>query len=126
MYPTISTMRSLVLGVGAAAFAAAAHAQINDSIRGAASEANHFIATPKGWKQPKTPWGEPDITSTLNMMQTAFMPLERCATSYRPGSPPCDMNKRWLTDAEYAQRVEAAKAPDRSRELFKQGNLGGA
>ena len=126
MHPIILTTRSLWLGAGAAFLVATAQAQINDSIRGAASEANHFIPTPKGWKQPKTPWGEPDIQSTLNMMQTAFMPLERCATSYRPGSPPCDMNKRWLTEEEYAQRVEAAKAPDRSRELFKQGNLGGA
>jgi hypothetical protein len=127
MHPITSTTRSVLLGAAAAAmFVATANAQINDSIRGAASEANHFIATPKGWKQPKTPWGEPDIQSTLNMMQTAFMPLERCATSYRPGAPPCDMNKRWLTEEEYNQRVEAAKAPDRSRELFKQGNLGGA
>jgi hypothetical protein len=121
-------IRNTLLGVGAALwFTGIAEAQINDSIRGAASEANHFIATPKGWKQPKTPWGEPDIQATLNMMQTAFMPLERCATSYRPGSPPCDMNKRWLTDEEYNQRVEAAnKAGDRSRDLFKQGDLGGA
>ncbi len=36
------------------------------------------------------------------------------------------MNKRWLTDEEYNKRVEAANQPDRSRELFKQGNLGGA
>src|SRR5690242_9345334 len=126
MNPPMLTMRSLWVVVGAAALAATAQAQINDSIRGPASEANHFIATPKGWKQPKTPWGEPDIQSTLNMMQTAFMPLERCATSYRPGSPPCDMNKRWLTEEEYAKRVEQANQPDRSRELFKQGNLGGA
>ena len=126
MHPNILTTRSLLLGAGAAVLVATAQAQINDSVRGAASEANHFIATPKGWKQPKTPWGEPDIQSTLNMMQTAFMPLERCATSYRPGSPPCDMNKKWLTEEEYAQRVEQAKQPDRSRELFKQGNLGGA
>src|SRR6185503_13234302 len=121
MRPILSTMRSLLLAAAGAAIAAVAHAQINDSIRGPASEANHFIATPKGWKQPKTPWGEPDITSTLNMMQTAFMPLERCATSYRPGSPPCDMNKKWLTEEEYAKRVEQANQPDRSRELFKQG-----
>ena len=126
MHSPISTMRSLLLVVGAAALVATAQAQINDSIRGAASEANHFIATPNGWKQPKTPWGEPDIQASLNMMQTAFMPLERCGTSYRPGAPPCDMNKRFLTEEEYNQRVIAANQPDRSRELFKQGNLGGA
>ncbi len=79
MHSPILTTRSLLLVVGAAALVATAQAQINDSIRGAASEANHFIATPKGWKtQPRTPWGEPDIQATLNMMQTAFMPLERC------------------------------------------------
>jgi hypothetical protein len=123
----MSTTRSALLGAAATAiFVATAHAQINDSIRGAPSEANHFIETPKGWKHPKTAWGEPDIQAMLNMMQTAFMPLERCGTSYRPGAPPCDMNKKWLTEEEYNQRVEAAKQPDRSRELFKQGNLGGA
>ncbi len=127
MHRIVSTMRTVLLVAAATAmFVATANAQINDSIRGAASEANHFIATPKGWKQPKTPWGEPDIQSSLNMMQTAFMPLERCGTSYRPGAAPCDMNKRWLTEEEYNQRVEAAKRPDRSRELFKEGNLGGA
>ena len=127
MRPTTVTTRLLLLGAGVVALVATAHADINDSIRGAASEANHFIATPKGWKHPKTPWGEPDIQSTLNMMQTAFMPLERCGTSYRPTSPPCDMNKQWLTEEEYNQRVEAAnKTGDRSRELFKQGNIGGA
>src|SRR6185295_10213170 len=72
MHPIISTTRSALLGAAATGLlVTTANAQINDSIRGAASEANHFIATPKGWKQPKTPWGEPDITSTLNMMQTA-------------------------------------------------------
>jgi len=126
MHTPMLTMRSLLVVVGAAVLVATAQAQINDSIRGAASEANHFIATPNGWKQPKTPWGEPDIQATLNMMQTAFMPLERCGTSYRPGAPPCDMNKRFLTEEEYQQRVVAANQPDRSRELFKQGNLGGA
>ena len=89
---------------------AAAHAQINDRIRGAPSEANHFIATPRGWQHPKTAWGEPDIQAQLDMMQAAGITLERCATSYRaalaagtaaPGArrrrrratPACDMNK---------------------------------
>jgi hypothetical protein len=128
MYLITSTMRNALLAAGAAVtLVSVAQAQINDSVRGPASEANHFIATPKGWKQPKTPWGEPDIRSTLNMMQTAFMPLERCGTSYRPGAPPCDMNKKWLTEEEFNQRVAAAaKQTDRSRDLFKQGDLGGA
>jgi len=121
-----STLR-YALVVAALGFGVAAQAQINDSIRGAASEANHFIETPKGWKHPMTPWGEPDIQATLDMMQASGVPLERCANSYRPGAPPCDMNKKWLTDEEYKQRVDAALArPDRSKELAKQGNFGGA
>ena len=128
MHFITSTVRNALIGVGAVvALVGVAQAEINDSIRGAPSEANHFIGTPKGWKQPKTPWGEPDIGATLNMMQTAFMPLERCGTSYRPGAPPCDMNKRWLTEEEFNKRVEAAaKQGDRSTELFKEGDVGGA
>jgi hypothetical protein len=123
-----STLRSALLGATAAALlVATAQAQIDDSIRGAASEANNFIATPKGWKPPKTEWGEPDIRATLNMMQTAFVPLERCGAGYRIGAPPCDMNKKWLTEEEYNQRLEAAaKQVDRSTQLLKEGNLGGS
>ena len=36
-------------------------AEIDDSVRGAPSEANHFIGTPEGWEHPMTPWGEPDL-----------------------------------------------------------------
>jgi hypothetical protein len=124
----IPTMRSVLLGAAATAtFVATANAKINDSIRGVPSEANHFIETPRGWEHPKTPWGEPDIQATLNMMQAAGVPLERCANSYRPGAPPCDMNKQWLTQEEYDERVEAARnRPDRSRQLAEQGNFGGA
>ncbi|HUL83346.1 MAG TPA: hypothetical protein VL131_14445 [Gammaproteobacteria bacterium] len=121
-----STVRYTLFGA-AMALAVVAQAQINDSIRGAPSEANHFIETPKGWKHPMTPWGEPDIQATLDMMQASGVPLERCANSYRPGAPPCDPNKKWLTEEEYKQRVEAAAGrPDRSKELAKQGNFGGA
>src|SRR5690349_12565272 len=74
------TMRTLLLGTAAAAiFVTTTYGQINDSIRGVPSEANHFIETPKGWVHPKTPWGEPDIAANLNMMQAAGIPLERCA-----------------------------------------------
>ena len=89
-------MRSLLLGLTATAvFVATTHGQ---SILGPPSEANHFVAAPEGWVHPKTPWGEPDLQATLNMMQAANVPLERCANSYRFGGPPCDMNKKWLTD----------------------------
>ena len=80
------------------------------SILGPPSEANHFIETPKGWVHPKTPWGEPDIQATLNMMQAAGVPLERCANSYRFGGPPCDMNKAWWTEEEYKQRDRRRRA----------------
>jgi hypothetical protein len=126
MYPMKSTLR-LAFAATTLALATVAYAQINDSIRGAPSEANHFVETPNGWKNPMTPWGEPDIRAKLDMMQASGVPLERCASSYRPGAPPCDPNKKWLTEEEYKQRVEAAAARgDRSTQLAKQGNFGGA
>src|SRR4026209_2507525 len=110
MHRMMPTIRAMLLGAAAAAiFFTTAYAQIGDSIRGPASEANHFIETPKGWMHPKTPWGEPDITATLNMMQAAGIPLERCANSYRFGGPPCDMNKKWWTEEEYAKRIADAR-----------------
>ena len=97
-----STLRSFLPAAGIGVMlVATAHAQIDDSIRGAPSEANHFVATPDGWEHPMTPWGEPDIQATMNMMQASRIPFERCANSYRPGSPPCDMDKKWLTEEEY-------------------------
>ncbi len=121
------TMRTALLAAGATLLMATAHAQINDSIRGAPSEANYFIGTPKGWKQPMTAWGEPDIQATLNMMQAAGVPLERCASSHRYGAPPCDMDKKWLTEEEYQARVKAAEERgDPSRKLFAEGKVGAA
>ena len=127
----------------AAVLAVAAHAQIDDSIRGAPSEANHFIETPRGWQHPKTPWGEPDIQATLDMMQASRVPLERCADSYSgrrlptflfgdaAGSGggararPCDAQKAWLTQAEYDARIAAWRNQgDASRQAFAEGDLG--
>lgn len=128
MYPIMSTMRSLLFGTcGAAMAVATAQAQIDDSIRGAASEANHFIETPEGWEHPMTPWGEPDIQATLDMMQASRVPLERCADNYRPGAPACDMEKKWLTEAEHNERMEAYNnQEDRMARLIEQGDIGGA
>ena len=148
MRPTNTTLRNALFGAGALLATAVAQAQINDRIRGAPSEANHFIETPRGWQHPKTAWGEPDIQAKLNMMQAAGVPLERCASSYRaygpPGSapgagpgaatappaqlpPPCDVNKKWLTEEEYSQRMEALRTRvDASRQFAEQGNLGRA
>jgi hypothetical protein len=123
---TESTLRYALVGA-AMSLAVAAHAQINDSIRGAAGEANHFIETPKGWKHPMTPWGEPDIRATLDMMQASGIPLERCANSYRPGAPPCDANKKWLTDAEYSTAMDAYhKRVDPTKQQIKENNITGA
>ena len=124
MHRTMPAMRSVLLGAAAAAiFVAALQAQ---SILGPPSEANHFIATPPGWVHPKTPWGEPDITATLNMMQAAGVPLERCANA-RFGGPPCDMNKAWWTEEEHKGRLAAAAGRgDLGRELIAKGEFGRA
>ena len=118
-------MRSVLLGLTATAiFVATTHGQ---SILGPPSEANHFIETPKGWVHPKTPWGEPDLQATLNMMQAANVPLERCANSYRVGGPPCDMNKQWWTDTEYNERIAVARGRvDQGRDLIAKGEFGRA
>jgi hypothetical protein len=128
MHPIPASMRNVLLGIWTAtAIAATAHAQIDDSIRGRASEDNYFIETPRGWEHPMTPWGEPDIQATLDMMQTAFIPLERCGSSYRFGEPPCDMSKKWVTDEEFEQAWERYRnSVDRSRQLAEEGDFGGA
>ncbi len=148
MHATIRKLRPALLAAALTALCAAhapARAQINDRVRGAPSEANHFIATPRGWQHPKTEWGEPDIRAQLNMMQAAGVPLERCANSYRAALPPgagapagpgggvgapaqpCDMNKAWLTQAEFDERMAAFRSRvDASRQFAEQGNLGRA
>jgi hypothetical protein len=136
MHRILPTMRSMLvppkrrgvgglLGVTASViFNATVHGQ---SILGPPGEANHFIQTPRGWVHPKTPWGEPDIQATLNMMQAAGVPLERCANSYRFGGPPCDMNKKWWTEAEHDERIAAARGRgDPGRELIAKGEFGRA
>jgi hypothetical protein len=131
-----------LLAVGASAgYSEAARAQIDDSVRGHPTEANHFIATPAGWQHPQTPWGEPDIQATLDMMQASRVPLERCADSYLGrrlptflfgdaagavgGARPCDIDKAWLTQEEFDERLEAWRTQvDASREALEQGDLG--
>ena len=124
MHRMMRILRSVLLGAAATAiFFTTTYAQISDSIRGPASEANHFIETPKGWVHPKTPWGEPDIQANLNMMQAAGIPLERCASARGP----CDPAKAWRTDAEYKQAIDqAAGRGDRGRQLIAEGNFGAA
>src|SRR5687767_1951760 len=119
MHWMMPATRSLLLGAAAAAtFVTTTYGQINDSVRGAASEANHFIETPKGWAHPKTPWGEPDIQANLNMMQAAGIPLERCANAVGRGN--CDMSKAWWTEAEHKERLDiAAGRGDPARQLIE-------
>ena len=125
MHRILRTMRiALLAAAGAAAFVVTPHGQ---SILGAPSEANHFIATPKGWVHPKTPWGEPDIQANLNMMQAAGVPLERCANAMRFGGPPCDMHKAWWTEEEHKQRIATASGRgDPGRQLIEKGEYGRA
>ena len=125
MHAVMPAMRSVLLGVVAIAiFVTTTYGQ---SVLGPPSEANHFIETPQGWVHPMTPWGEPDIQAMLNMMQAANVPLERCANSYRAGGPPCDLNKKWWTDEEHAQRLAAAAGRgDAGRQLIEEGNFGRA
>jgi len=136
-----STVRQVLLGSGVAQFLlVTAYAQIDDSIRGAPVADNHFIETPDGWEHPTTPWGEPDIHAMLDMMQASGLPLERCADSYpsrllptflfgerssAQWRTPCDMEKTWLTEEEYEERIEAWRdSVDVSRQALTEGDLG--
>jgi hypothetical protein len=139
------TTRTTVLAAAASVLAAAAQAQIDDTIRGAPREANHFIATARDWQHPLTPWGEPDIQGTLDMMQASRVPLERCADSYSgrrlptflfgdaagagggTRARPCDLTKAWLTQREYdARMAEWRGQTDASRQALADGDLGRA
>ena len=128
MHPITSTLRSALFSTAAAAILIpTAQAQIGDSIRGAASEANHFIETPRRWDHPMTAWGDPDLRAKLDMMQAARIPFERCASSYRPGGPPCEMDKKWLTDEEYEAAMDAYNnRVDRMAQALAAGDGGAA
>ena len=129
MYPTSRALsRILIYGLASALFVAAVHGQ---SPAGPPSEANHFIETPRGWTQPKTPWGDPDIQGMWPISFVGSVPLERCAGGGGRGRgtppPPCDLNKAFLTEAEYQSRLDAAsKQVDRHAEAIAAGNFGQA
>ncbi|HEX7080502.1 MAG TPA: hypothetical protein VF329_05770 [Gammaproteobacteria bacterium] len=125
MHAQITPIRAALIAAGFAAMpAVTAYAQISDDIRGEPSEANHFIGTPEGWEHPMTPWGDPDIQATLDMMQASRVPLERCADSYRPNAPPCDLDQKWVPEEEYNRRMEEYRnRVDRTAEALARGDL---
>jgi hypothetical protein len=127
MVKQIPAARRLLFGIfGAIVFVAAVYGQ------GGAppSEANHFIGTPAGWVHPKTPWGDPDLQGMWPISFVGSVPLERCAGGVgrgRAGAPPCDLNKAFLTEPEYQERLKAAgQQPDRHAQAIAEGNFGRA
>jgi hypothetical protein len=97
---------------------------------GPPSEANHFIGTPTGWTQPKTPWGDPDLQGMWPISFVGSVPLERCEGGRGRGGappPPCDQHKAFLTEAEYQERVDAAtQQVDRHAQAIASGDFGQA
>ena len=136
MDPLVKRANRVVLGVCAAAFfAVAVSAQAPNfapSPGVAPSEANHFIATPKGWVHPRTPWGEPDLEGTwpipagINLVRgpnscpanpqrgRGAGPATPAANT--PAPPPCDPTTPFLSEAEYKVVM------DRYQQLQKQGD----
>jgi len=101
MSSTLRALQNLVIGgLGAALFVVTLSGQA-----GSPSEANHFIATPKGWSHPKTAWGDPDLTGMWPVSFVGTVPLERCKGGFaRPGGPPpppCDTS----TNASANRRI---------------------
>ena len=95
------------------------------------TEANFFIATPRGWTQPKTAWGDPDLQGIWPISYVGTVSLQRCVPAFgaRPpaGSPPCDPHKAFLTATEFdALQERAAKQPDRYANAVKDGEGGRA
>jgi hypothetical protein len=86
---------------------------------------NFYIGTPAGWVQPKTPWGDPDIQGIYPENFVGSVLMQRCAGRQRPGAPPCDPHKAFLTEEEFkAAQARYAKAPDRYEQAKQQGQTG--
>lgn len=125
MHSIISSKRHTLLAASVIALAATAHAQINDSIRGEPSEANHFVGTPDGWEHPMTEWGDPDIQATLDAMQAGSVPFGRCSTRFGfRGEVPCDPDKAWKTEEEYeAELARFEGRVDASAQALAEGDV---
>jgi hypothetical protein len=89
------------------------------------NEGNFFIATPPGWTQPKTPWGDPDLQGIWPISYVGTVMFQRCAGGFGPrpaNAPPCDPHKAFLTATEFdALQERTAKQPDRVKEDLKNG-----
>jgi hypothetical protein len=127
MHPFRATGRALICGFAACVFVVVVNGQ---SPLGPPSEANHFIGTPRGWTQPKTPWGDPDIQGMWPISFVGSVPLERCAGGRgRDGTPAprCDVSKAFLTEAEYQERLNTATTQvDRHAQAIAAGDFGQA
>jgi len=128
MHPRFQVLKGLVIaGLATMAFVTVVRAQGSPGVP--ASEANHFIETPKGWVHPKTAWGDPDLQGIWPIGYVGSVPLERCAGGGgrgRGNAPPCDLTKAFLTDEEYQARLAAAAQPDRATKALSEGNFGQA
>ena len=147
-FPT-SLRRLLFGGIAVSVFVAGVEAQaprfnFAPSPGVAASEANHFVETPKGWVHPRTPWGEPDMEGTwpipagINLVRNACpanAPRGRGAGPAVPNTnvpppPPCDPTTPFLSEAEFKvvmDRYERLqKEGDNATQALGRGELGTA
>ena len=116
----------LLLGAAAAAiFVATTYGQSKFS----APPARRITSSrpPKAGSTRRRHGVSPTSRPTLNMMQAAGVPLERCANATRFGGAPCDMNKAWLTEEELKERIAiVAGRGDLGRQLIEKGEFGRA
>src|SRR5687768_9854230 len=149
MHFIVKSARNCVLGAFAAglfAVAASAQAPGQPSPGVAASEANHFIETPKGWVHPRTAWGDPDLEGTwpipagINLVRgpnscPANPPRGRGAGAAAPNPntpppPPCDPTTPFLSDAEHKVVMERfmrlEKEGDNATQALARGDFGAA
>ncbi|HEX5227122.1 MAG TPA: hypothetical protein VFW44_05405 [Bryobacteraceae bacterium] len=92
------------------------------------TEGNFFIATPPGWAQAKTAWGDPDFQGIWPISYVGNVSLQRCTQNFGQRVPPnCDPHKVFLTEAEFKELQDRAnKQPDRYKEVVKEGEAGRA
>lgn len=127
----VSIGARILMGTGLALFlfGATADAQLPPLKPGPTpDEANFFIATPPGWVQGKTAWGDPDFQGIWPISYVGNVSLQRCTPNFAQRVPAnCDPHKAFLTEAEFkALEDRANKQPDRYKEVVKEGEAGRA